>query len=150
MAHAFPPSRILVACDFSTLSRDALAYAAELAGAVDGELLLVHVADPIDPALPPGTTPTPERKRELVADRNEFVRERIAKDMAAYGAGCSKWSDVVADGAPGETLPRIAVERNCDLIVIGSHGREGLKRFLLGSVAEEVMRHAHCPVLVSR
>lgn len=49
-----------------------------------------------------------------------------------------------------ETLAAIAADPTIDLVVVGTHGRTGLKRVLLGSVAEKVMRHAHCPVLVAR
>jgi len=50
-------------------------------------------------------------------------------------------------GTAAEDIVRVATEEKADLIVIGTHGRTGLKRVLMGSVAEAVMRHAHCPVL---
>ncbi len=150
MTHAFPPTKVLVACDFSSLGRGALAYGAELAQETDAELILVHVAEPISPDLPPGAKPTPARMRELLADRNGSIRDQLAEDMAVAAKDFTNWSDVVADGEPADTIARVAMERNCDLIVLGSHGRSGVQRLLLGSVAEGVMRRAHCPVLVSR
>src|SRR4051812_49113310 len=51
------------------------------------------------------------------------------------------------EGAPGESIPRIADEERYDLIVVGTHGRTGLRHILLGSIAEAVVRHAHRPVL---
>jgi nucleotide-binding universal stress UspA family protein len=53
----------------------------------------------------------------------------------------------LAEGEPDETILRVARESNCDLIVMGTHGRTGLRRALMGSVAEQVVRLATCPVL---
>jgi len=53
-------------------------------------------------------------------------------------------------GVPAEVILDTAKEAGFDLVVVGTHGRRGVKRFLLGSVAERVIRHAHCPVLVVR
>ncbi len=150
MSHGYPPSRILAALDFSTLSRNALAYGAGLARAADAELILVHVADPVAPELPPGASPTQGRMMELVEARNVSVRARLTKEMNAFGEDYDTWSALVVDGEPAEAIARVAVERDCHLIVLGSHGRAGLQRLFLGSVAEEVMRRAHCPVLVLR
>ena len=55
---------------------------------------------------------------------------------------------ILAQGAAAAELLRLAEENACDLIVLGSHGRTGLARLLMGSVAEQVLRGAHCPVLV--
>jgi nucleotide-binding universal stress UspA family protein len=54
---------------------------------------------------------------------------------------------LLADGIPAEEIVKVASDRGCDLIVMGTHGRTGVGRLLLGSVAEEVMRKAPCPVL---
>jgi nucleotide-binding universal stress UspA family protein len=56
----------------------------------------------------------------------------------------------IVDGFPGEEIVRVATEDNCDLIVMSTHGRTGLGRLLTGSVAEEVLRKAPCPVLTIR
>ena len=54
------------------------------------------------------------------------------------------------DGDPGEAIVAAADSENADLIVVGSHGRSGVSRFLIGSVSDHVVRHAHCPVMVVR
>jgi nucleotide-binding universal stress UspA family protein len=54
----------------------------------------------------------------------------------------------LAEGEPGASIVKVAEDRHCDLIVLGTHGRTGFRRVLMGSVAEQVMRTAPCPVLV--
>lgn len=122
--------RILLPIDAGDLSHVAIAPAIELTSLFEAELLLVHVLDE-DLA---GELPMPdiERAQEIVAAaglRAEFVLER---------------------GNAADRILAVAAERQADLIVMATHGRSGLKRWVLGSVAERVMRAAPVPVLLVR
>jgi nucleotide-binding universal stress UspA family protein len=69
-------------------------------------------------------------------------------DSVREASGDSSWNLLVRPGNPGDTIVAVAEELDADLIVMASHARSGLSRILLGSVAEEVLRHAHRPLLV--
>jgi nucleotide-binding universal stress UspA family protein len=81
----------------------------------------------------------------LPADFNDHLRERLSH-LVAPDSGLSVETVLVEGNASREIL-RVAEEQHCDLIVLGTHGRTGLSRVLLGSVAEDVSRHATLPVL---
>jgi universal stress protein A len=133
-----PFQRILCPVDFSETSLKALGYAQRLAAAAEAEVILLHAFDapqsyddlsqtkPADPTLEP-------RLHEL----------RPASPQV-------KFRHVLHAGPPGEVICWLAEDQHCDLIVMGTHGRAGLKHLLFGSVAEHVLRHARCPVLTVR
>lgn len=141
---------ILFATDLSQSGRDAFAVACALAREGASRLIVLYVDEPL-PTLDQGTvygemgvpivlprelpaeTPTPERLRAL------FVP----------GAPVAVDYEVRTGDARTEIL-KTAEESNCDLLVLGTHGRSGFGRLLMGSVAEVVMRHAHCPTLTVR
>ncbi len=133
---------ILVPVDFSEQSVNAIREAVELAGET-GSVRLLHVLPPLE-SISPGVVwgDVSDRSRE------EHVREYAKTFLAEYDlAGITFDVEV---GPPGLIIADYAVESNADLIVISSHGYHGIKRMLLGSVAETVIRHAHCAVLVLR
>ncbi len=139
--------RICCATDFSEPSRIAMLEAAELARRLDGELELVHVH-----------TPPPTVGTDLLAVRVELPDEALAeiertmamwRDEAERLAGRPVRSTVIAGDAASEIV-RLAREREIDLVVVGTHGRRGLRRFVVGSVAERVVREAPCAVVVGR
>jgi nucleotide-binding universal stress UspA family protein len=138
--------RILVPTDFSDPSGEALAAAmafAELAGAT---LDLVHVAVEAIYALPP-----PVDMASLPIDMTRLM-ERAAEGLAAEesrvrAAGIATDSATLI-GRPDTEIVARAAATHADLIVMGTHGRSGLAHALLGSVAERVVQHAHCPVLI--
>ncbi len=139
--------KICCATDFSDPSRIAMLEAADLARRLDGDLELVHVhappptvgtdmlATPLDVA---DTTP-PELEKTLATWRDEA--ERLA------GRGVRS---TLLVGDPAGEVVRLARERAIDLVVVGTHGRRGLKRWVLGSVAERIVREAPCAVVVAR
>ncbi|HTM20519.1 MAG TPA: universal stress protein, partial [Kofleriaceae bacterium] len=116
---------ILAATDFSLGAEAAVDQAAAIAQRVQGRMILVHVRDDAD-----------ARRIEEVQAR---MRERGVDAEAR-----------VVDGAPAAALIGLAADRHADLIVVGSRGLTGFRRFLLGSVAERVVRSAPCAVLVAR
>lgn len=138
--------RILLATDFSTQAKAALGYAAELSSRLGVPLLLVAAFQiPIYP-LPEGVV---VRTSDTIAQ----LLERTSTDLAAtrqtaLELGAVEVETVVVEGNPATEIVRIADERKIDLIIMGSHGRGGISRAILGSVADKVMRTAHCPVMI--
>lgn len=130
--------RILCPIDFSETSMAAFRYADRLANVSGAELLLLHAFDspesydllgqtqPVDPAL----------GAQLESYRSASPKVKVTHALHA--------------GHPGEVICWFGEDRNCDLIVMGTHGRTGLKHLFMGSVAEHVLRHSRCPVLVVR
>lgn len=140
------PSRILCPLDFSELSTAALGYAARLAATCGGDLALVH-AQWFDP--PPYFTPahTEDLKRQFQDAAGEI---RCAIEKLAADAGATAAHIEVVEGDPAATVVRLAEQLDAGLIVMGTHGRRGIERFMLGSVAERVLRTSPVPVLTVR
>lgn len=140
--------RILVAVDFSEESWRALACAAELAARFDASLTLVHVVEPHFG--PPDTDVT-----ALTGPGSDTEEHAEAKlELNALGeqmlGPCRVVETVVRAGLAFFEITEAAKALGADLIVIGTHGYTGIKRALIGSTAEKVVRHAPCPVLVAR
>jgi nucleotide-binding universal stress UspA family protein len=141
--------RILHATDFSSASRRALARAIALARQNRAPLSIAHALPA--PAMLVGDGFVPPGTYEMI-DRGS--RERARKQLTALVARARRAgvraTALLLDGVPHEQIPRAARRTRADLIVIGTHGRSGLSRVLLGSVAERVIRLAPCPVLTVR
>ena len=136
------PKKTVVPLDFSDLSYQALDRAVEIAGD-DGAVQVIHVLaelSTMEPGNLYGTLTTESRVKSVV----EHVRKRL-NDPKYANLGVHA---VVGD--PGREITAYAERVGADLIVIPSHGYGFLKHMLLGSVAERVVRLAHCPVLVLR
>lgn len=131
--------KVLFPTDFSTLSDAAIDYAAALAKEGGGELLIVHVEEP----------PIAYGAGEMYYGVSEPDTQALTKMLHAVAptdpsVPCRRRLLI---GNPADEIVRLAEEENVDLIVMGTHGRTGFKRFLMGSVAEAVVRRAECPVL---
>jgi nucleotide-binding universal stress UspA family protein len=141
--------RILHATDFSPASRRALGMATALARLEGGTLLLLHVLTPPSPFLA-GSGPRPVSYLDLLAAARREGRRRLAALAARLrGAGVRVQARLVEGGA-AERILSIARGWRADVIVIGTHGRTGVRHFLMGSVAEHVVRRASRPVLTVR
>ncbi len=144
-------TRILVAIDFSPSARAALEYATFLAGKVAASLEVLHVWEPpgyVGPdtlALLPVAAGQPGWEQT----RAEVTRE-VEQFLAKAAARPRQLSVRVEVGEPSDTILNVARDAGTDLIVMGTHGRTGLSRLLIGSVAEAVLRRATCPVLTLR
>lgn len=137
-----PQQKIVIAVDFTADSERAADVALELAGSPD-RLHLVNVLFPLESILPSialGDVNDEKRAREVEANFSAFLAKRNL-------AGCHT---SVRFGDPAHEIVGYAKEVGADLIVIPSHGYHGVKRMLLGSVAEGVLRHTECSVLVLR
>lgn len=137
-------AKVLCPYDFSSYARAALATATELCRQFGARLLLVHVVESwLDyPEFTPAVDLT------LSDELAEKAKEQL--DEVARGIEGVEVEARVAQGAPHVTLARLAKDDNVDLIVTATHGRSGLKRVLLGSVAERLLRQAECPVMTIR
>lgn len=134
--------RILMATDFSSASDRALQHALAIAGRYDAELSLVHVNSP-EPHEPAPMDPIP---REL--DRERLSSEREMQRLELEVEEKNLAHRILIERGPVWNVLSCMIERDHpDLLVLGTHGRGGLEKLVLGSVAEEVLRLAPCPVL---
>jgi universal stress protein A len=133
---------ILVAIDRDEPSQWAFSEAVGLAKSLDGRVSLIHVID-----LPPALAP--ELAFDAAAARPGVIREgyQLLHDAAAHVPAPWRGVQVLREGEAAKQIVLAAQELRADLLVIGTHGRGLLGRFLLGSVAESVIRHAPCPVI---
>ena len=143
-----PIKKILVPVDFSMHTAQAVQFAADLSRRYEAPLELLHVLEPTVYALPAAyVLPTPEQSTHIM----EGLRTQLSStELDAVRAGAWSVSSTLVQGSPIGEILRIAKEAQFDLIVMGTHGRTGIKHVLLGSVAENVARTASCPVLIVR
>jgi universal stress protein A len=139
---------ILVPIDFSPHSEQALQVAADLARRYGASLELAHVYHPLSYALPEGyVLIAPEQLREILA---QFELQLKAARADVLETGVQDVQTVLLEGDPCARILHRVKERGHDLIVMATHGRSGFKRMFIGSVAENVVRAASCPVLTIR
>ena len=139
--------RILVPIDFSAGALKALDYAGTLATQCDAELLLLHVVAPIYVADPDLASPDVTL---LLDEQRRIAATHLARIGAKLGRQGQRCRTLVTYGAPAPVVVSTARTLRADVIVMGTHGRSGLAHLLIGSVAEKVVRTAHCPVLTVR
>ncbi len=139
--------RILVPTDFSACALPAVRYAAELADKFAAELVLLHVVSDAVLALPDAVMPTPATDLHALT---EAGKAGLANLIAAEKLERLNPRSEVRVGSPAAEIIAAATDLHADLVCIGTHGRGGIARVLLGSVAEHVVRQAPCPVLTVR
>jgi universal stress protein A len=122
--------RIAVPTDFSPASDHAIAYASSLARTFGASVYLIHVLQD--------------------AGQYEEARRIVSRSAATMASGVPRVVSEVRIGRPAESIAEAAQRYGADLIVMATHGRSGLSHVISGSVAEEVIRTACCPVLVLR
>jgi nucleotide-binding universal stress UspA family protein len=137
--------RILVATDFSPQSEAAVRQAIELAQALEAEVTLFHSWFAPVYGLPDGSAIVPDA--ETVAQLASSASQQLDAWRARVARPGVRLSTRVAEGAPAEAITGVAQAEHFDLIVIGTHGRTGVRRLLLGSVAERVVRSSQVPVM---
>ena len=138
-------SKIVVPVDLDKHTDKLVEYALFMAKGLDAELVLVHAVEFIvmgEMAL----------GNFSYDDYNASRREQASKDLEAITANaagkCRKCTYKVMIGDIVDEILDVAAEEGSDLIIMGSHGKRGLEKILLGSVAERVLKNAHCPVLI--
>jgi nucleotide-binding universal stress UspA family protein len=142
-----PPKLILSPIDFSDPSLAALNVAADMAARLDAELLLVHVV-PAIPELPASVSILKEGEYD---DRlSATAQEQLSELAASLPPKIKVRTEIGTANVVGMELIRIAARNHVDMIVIATHGMTGWRKIAFGSVAEEVVEEADCPVLVLR
>jgi nucleotide-binding universal stress UspA family protein len=144
-------NRILVPTDFSAHSERALRYAAALAARVGASLDVLHVVeDPFASGAWNSEIAAIPNVRELRQNLLDDAERRLKRSRTAAEAADVTLTTTARMGRPAQMIVDYAAAENADLIVMGTHGRTGLKHALMGSVAERVVQHAPCPVLTLR
>lgn len=139
--------KILCPIDFSEGAGEALSTAVRMAKEASAELVLAYVWQPPIYTMGEAIPLAPDLLTDLVED----AEQNLAKRKAAVEAEGVRASTLLLTGAPAhEIVDAVAHDPAIDLVVMGTHGRTGLRHVLLGSVAEQVVRRAVCPVLVVR
>jgi nucleotide-binding universal stress UspA family protein len=137
--------RILCPVDFSDSSDYALRYALAFASAYDADLEVMHVVElPFMPPYAASTAPDLTLAVERIKEESQKMLDRLAERSRALGL---RVASRLVMGAPFVEIINAARAGTADLIVMGTHGRTGLRHVLIGSVAEKVVRKAPCPVL---
>ncbi len=139
-------TRILVAVDESAPAPVAVELGAELAAKFGAQLALINVTHP---PVPLATIDLPMYDIEPPAERIRRATELLGKIRMFVPAGINV-EELVAEGIPAVKIVDAARDWSADLIIVGTHGRHGVSRLILGSTAEAVARKAGCPVLVAR
>lgn len=144
------PTKVLLALDGSKESQEAAKIAANLAAGVGAELHIVNVV-PTAPVRPYPHPYAMEQHNIAFEEAKEVAREFLEQRREeAVSGGVETAFAHLKLGEPDREVVRLAEELDADVIALGSRGLGGIKRALMGSVSESVVRHAHCPVLVAR
>jgi universal stress protein A len=133
--------RILVPTDFSSTSEAALSYGIALTRAFNAKLVLLHVPEH------PGAAAEAEYPIGIYETMQNAANQRLGDLLSREEITELKPEYVMRIGHPADEIVKFAESHAIDLIVMGTHGREGVARVLVGSVAETVVRRATCPVL---
>jgi nucleotide-binding universal stress UspA family protein len=137
------PTKVLLATDGSEEARLAASTAADLAGGTDSELHVVTVG----PFIPTVLAATEEEPARMAREARRTLDEQVGLIEAAGGNVAEAHLRL---GGPAEEIVALAEDVGAGLIAMGSRGRGGIRRALMGSVSERVVRHAHCPVMIIR
>ena len=141
----FHPQVILHPTDYSESSNFALRIATELARQHQAKILILHVAETLGPENVTFGEATSQLEPASYRRRlEEDLRQRVAAP-----AGVSV-EYILAEGDIAQEIQRVAHDHDCDLIVMGTHGRTGLSHLIMGSIAEKVIRLTNCPVLTTK
>jgi nucleotide-binding universal stress UspA family protein len=139
--------KMAVALDGSHSAEEALEVAFNLARSERAELAICSVIDPIMIA---GTAPPSPAMEVVIDDMERFARKLVAGAVERAGRSGITATGETRCGAPAFEILKYAADVGADAIVMGTHGRSGLKHFLMGSVAETLLREAKVPVIVVR
>ena len=147
-----PLKRILCPTDFSDYSYEAIEKGADLAKHFGAELCVLHVTPTLQNT--PGLTPFPEFVGIDPADLETAIREGAERELGElierHHLNGVRVRALVRRGSPADEIVSAADEEKCDLIILPTHGLAGWRHNIFGSVAEKVLRIAHCPVLIKR
>ena len=138
------PINILVPVDDSTPARNAAKYAGSLATQHNAKVILLHVYDAISQLISGDGL---KQVRQKLEDDSETLLNEFQKNLAECDVKAEK---IIRSGDVAKEILLVAKEKDCDLIVMGSRGRNALQGAFLGSAVTKVLQHSECPVLVTR
>ena len=139
--------KIILATDFSDASKEASNHALSLAQTLNAELKALHVFDKTAWNIPSHDYLAIDEVVAGIEEARQRGQDTLKELAKSFGL---KIETIFTEGDPGHEIIRVAEEENTDLIILGTHGYTGWKRFTLGSVAELVVKHAPCAVLTIR
>lgn len=137
--------KILFATDFSPASETALELASSLAADTGATLLIAYTHEPAPYPISATEFGMLVDNPTYEAEFRESEKKLAAIHPTAEGVACVHHC---LEGTPADAIVELAADEQVDFVVVGSHGRTGLSRMLMGSVAEAIVRHAKCPVVV--
>ena len=140
-------SRILHPTDFSPASRAAFAKAVQLAKKDRSELVIAHVLGPVVTAVDGYGFISPKVYEQVEAANRQHGKKRLDALLGKARKAGARARGLLLEGLVHEQIVRAARAQRADMIVIGTHGRTGIARLVIGSVASRVVAHAKCPVL---
>ncbi len=135
---------IICTTDFSDFSNHAIPFGISLAREFGAKLYLCHVIDISSTAMYGEGFADPYEQQKRISDYAQDHLNQLIGDMAI------DWEPIISVGNTADDIARVAEEKNADLVVSATHGRAGLKRIVLGSVTERLMRTLPCPLFVVR
>ncbi len=139
------PSRILCTTDLTDYSNQSISYGISIAKLFDARLYICHVAE--DPYMTSMHGP----KSIDVIDDQKKIMDKVRRQMEEFmGDTDVRWEPVIATGHAPDTIAEIARDKGINMVIIATHDQAGIKRFLLGSVTESLMRMVNTPLLVLR
>jgi nucleotide-binding universal stress UspA family protein len=136
--------KILIPTDGSDHSINAAEYAISIAKVHEAQVIVVFVVDEVVLDRFTQTVDREDVERDLKTDGQRYINYILSLAEKEQVKGTS----LIVKGRPYEQIVRLSDDLNIDLIVVGTYGRRGAERLLIGSVAERVIEYAHCPVLV--
>ncbi len=134
--------KILCATDFSDFSNHTISYGVALAKEFEAKLFVSHVIDLSSVAI------YGEFQLDPVGQQNRIMEDADAQLKELTGDQPISWEPLITVGKPADEISRVVEEKNIDLVITATRGRSGLKRIILGSVTERLMRTLTCPLLV--
>ncbi len=137
--------KILVPLDGSPLAEAALPHARELAKSEGAEIVLLRV--PLIPKIE-FLSRNPAIAEKMIDDTERQTEGYLEAEVDALKRDGTKVSSIMREGPIPETILAVAEETHADVIAMSTHGRSGVQRWLMGSVAEQVVHHAHIPVML--
>jgi nucleotide-binding universal stress UspA family protein len=141
--------RIMCASDFSPASRPAFVKAVEMAKSMRAPLVITHVLAPFIPVVGEGYV-TPETWERIETGARRLAQKHLGALLQAARRAGVRATALLVEGSAADRIVGAARRKRVDLLVVGTHGRTGLARAFLGSVAARVVATAPCPVLTVR
>lgn len=148
--------QILLTHDGSELSTQAIQHAVEIAKAFNASILVLQVVDSVAKIISAvNISALAFEAQEIYESIAQTEKDNAKKNLTKIRTllereGITKVTTSMREGDARDTIVETAKEKACDIIIMSTHGRSGIRRALLGSVAEDVLRHAPCPVLLVR